>query len=345
MDISDQTVQKIERFAENGRAAEHESAQEPLSDTALHAYTRRLDATLKALQEQFKRQEEDLNKLRELNSIELPEPGTDIWARVSQARRAKKAYDSVLKSDHELPATDSVLPSLLALEETAQLIKDNKTSVKLTAEQLSSDRERLRVEDANLRDSQTIASGLRERIQFIRNVHSRKSDQTPSQLAREHIAQQKGQNKDLDRTSARLKVDLDKFIDDTLAPMLAAEDLGGPTVGDELDVSDATLKAGYTAHGKPKKQKQPVEEEDGSQKRIDQFMQRSGDETSRNKRESAAKEIHQLLDDLLDANASYVNLKRDSASSRFLVRAKVAQFHPRDARRLRLIDFGRSLGN
>ncbi|KAJ5316777.1 hypothetical protein PENANT_c016G06384 [Penicillium antarcticum] len=344
MEISDQTVQKIERFAVNGQVAEREFAREPLSDTSLHAYTRRLDTTLKALQEQVKRQENDLNKLRELNSTELPEPGTDTWARISQARRAKKAYESVLKSDHELPATDSVLPSLLALEETARLIKDNKTSVKMTAEQLSTDRDRLRVEDANLRDSQAIASGLRERIQIIRNAHARKSDQTPSQVAREQVVQQKSQNKELDRTSARLKVDLDKFIDDTLAPMLAAEDLGGPTVGDELEVSDATLKAGYTAHGKPKKQKQPVEE-DGSQKRIDQFLQRNGDETSRNKREAAAKEIHQLLDDLLEANASYINLKRDSASSRFLVRAKVAQFHPRDARRLRLIDFGRSLGN
>jgi hypothetical protein len=35
----------------------------------------------------------------------------------------------------------------------------------MTAEQLSVDRERSRVEEANLRDSQSIASGLRERIQ------------------------------------------------------------------------------------------------------------------------------------------------------------------------------------
>jgi hypothetical protein len=39
----------------------------------------------------------------------------------------------------------------------------------------------------------------------------------------------------------------------------------------------------------------------------------------------------------------YVDLQRDSAAARFLVRAKVAQFHPRDAGRIRLIDFGRQL--
>jgi len=238
-----------------------------------------------------------------------------------------------------------VLPSLLAIEETTRLIQENKVSVTLTAEELSANRERLRVEDANLRDSQSIASGLRERIQKIRNANARKEEQTPAQIAREHVAQQKKKNKELDRTSASLKVSLDKFIDDTLAPMLAAEDLGGPTVGDEFEVSDATLKAGYTAHGKPKKQKEPVEAEDGSQQRIDQFMQRNTVEAPANKRQAAAKEMHALLDAMLEAESSYIDLGRDSASSRFLVRAKVAQFHPRDARRLRLIDFGRSLGN
>lgn len=237
-----------------------------------------------------------------------------------------------------------MLPSLLAIEETARLVQENKISVKMTAEQLSLDRERLRVEEANLRDSQSIASGLRERIQKIRNANTRKEEQTPSQVAREQLNLQKKQNKELDRTSVSLKVSLDKFIDETLAPMLAAEDLGGPTVGDAFEVSDATLKAGYTAHGKPKKQKEPAETKDASQQRIDKFMKRNADETPTNKRDAAAKEMHGLLDAMLEAD-SYIDLERDSASSRFLVRAKVAQFHPRDARRLRLIDFGRSLGN
>ncbi|CAG7944118.1 unnamed protein product [Penicillium olsonii] len=345
MDVSDETVERIQKFAENRHEAEREGAKEPLSGTALHVYTRRLDATLQGFQEQIKRQQEELNKLRELHSNDLSGTSNDPWARISQARRAKKAYDSLMKSDDELPSTNSVLPSLLALQETSNLVQETKVSVKLTAEQLSVDRERLRVEEANLHDSQSIASGLRERIQRIRDESSRKEEQTPEQIAREHVVQQKKQNKELDRTSAKLKVSLDKFIDDTLAPMLAAEDLGGPTVGDEFEVSDATLKAGYTAHGKPKKQKEPVEEEGGSQQRIDQFLQRNADEAPANKREAAAKEMHALLDAMLEGGSSYIDLERDSASSRFLVRAKVAQFHPRDARRLRLIDFGRSLGN
>ncbi|KAJ5081612.1 hypothetical protein NUU61_009876 [Penicillium alfredii] len=346
MDVSEQTVQKIQKFAQNRQNAENESDMEPAGTTALQAYSRRLDVTLRGLQEQVRHQEEELQKLRESSSVDLASTGTDPWMRVSQTRRAKKAYDSLLQSKDEFPTTDSVLPLLLAIDETSQLVKDNKASVTVTADQLSVDRERFRIEEANLRDSRSIASGLRERLQRIRNASSRKEEQSPSQVARELVNQQKKRNKGLDRASTDLKASLDKFFDDTLAPMLAAEDLGGPTVGDAQEVSDATLKAGYTAHGKPKKQKESAGTEDGAQQRIDQFLHRStAGANLTNKREAAATEMQGLLDALLEAGTSYIDLQRDSAASRFLVRAKVAQFHPRDARRLRLIDFGRSLDN
>lgn len=270
----------------------------------------------------------------------------DTWVRVSQARRAKRAYESMVLAEDDLPTTDSVLPALIATDETVQLIKEGKMSILVTADRLSADRERFRIEEANLRDSRAISTGLRERIQRIRSVNIRKQEQTPSQVAREVVREQKKKNQSLDRASEDLKKSLDKFIDESLAPMLAAEDLGGPTVGDALEVSDATLKAGYTAHGKPKKPKETPVQEDGNQQRIDQFLRRSTDGSNpTNKREASATEAHELLHALLEAGTSYIDLKRDSAASRFLVRAKVAQFHPRDARRLRLIDFGRSLGD
>ncbi|KAJ5173184.1 hypothetical protein N7492_005777 [Penicillium capsulatum] len=343
IEVSEETVQKVQRFAQNRQAADE--ANEPLSATALHAYARRLDGTLRDLQEQVRRQEDDLKKLREVRSHGLLDGQDDPWVRVSHARRAKKAYDSLLQTDYELPATDSVLPSLIAIEETSQLITTGKASVSQTAEKLSADRERLRIEEANLQDSRRIATGLRDRIERMRTTNARKQEQTPSQVARETVHQQKRKNKELDRSSVNLKTSLDKFIDETLAPMLAAEDLGGPTVGDALEVSDATLNAGYTAHGKPKKPKQ-TSDKDETQQRIDRFVQRSGDSSNpTNKREATATEVHDLLNALLDAGTSYVDLQRDSAASRFLVKAKVAQFHPRDARRLRLIDFGRSLSD
>lgn len=62
MDVSNEAVQKIQRFAEKRQDAEHQYAQEPPSSSSLEAYTRRLDATLRELQDQVRRQEAELKK-------------------------------------------------------------------------------------------------------------------------------------------------------------------------------------------------------------------------------------------------------------------------------------------
>jgi hypothetical protein len=65
--------------------------------------------------------------------------------------------------------------------------------------------------------------------------------------------------------------------------------------------------------------------------------------------EAADAELRQLMENLFatltgpGGGKAYYQLERDSAASRFLVRAKIAQFHPKDAKRLRLVDFGREL--
>ena len=264
-------------------------------------------------------------------------------------RRAKEAYNSLLKSRTDLPHPGSPLPALLAVGETSRLINEAKVSVSMTAEKISSDRQRLKVEESNLRDAKAIRNGREKRLEKIRNEKSQKQKRTPSQLAREFLDEQQQKTERLGSETEKLKVSLHSFIDEHLAPMLAAENLGGPTTGDTMGISDDTLERGYTNHGKPKKPR-PVEtaEGDGSQRRIDEFVRSAGQggterRNTSNKRETAAAEMNGLLDALLDAGSSYIDLPRESAASRFLVRAKVAQFHPRDARKLRLIDFGRSL--
>lgn len=287
-------------------------------------------------------------------TIDFAQIGADPWARVSHVRRAKKAYDALLQSETRLPSPGSPLPSLLAVDEASRLVKESKTSISLTAEKLSADRQRLKAEEANLRDAQLIKDGLEKRIERLKAEKSRQVQKTPAQLAHDLVKEQQEDIERLDTTTEELKTSLYKFVEDTLAPMLAAENLGGPTVGDAMEISDATLKAGYTSHGKPKKPKTPVVgATDSGQQRIDELVRRQtaqeGNEqatpmtTPMNKREAAAVEMRALLTALLDADYSYIDLPHESAASRFLVRAKVAQFHPRDARKLRLIDFGRSL--
>lgn len=66
MEVSDSVVANINKFVQNRQAAEKEATHEPLSATALHAYARRLDGTLLQLQDQVRRQEEELRKVCEI---------------------------------------------------------------------------------------------------------------------------------------------------------------------------------------------------------------------------------------------------------------------------------------
>jgi hypothetical protein len=146
---------------------------------------------------------------------------------------------------------------------------------------------------------------------------------------------------------------LRSFIDDRLAAMLAAEELGGPVVGGIMNIDSEDLAAGFNAQGKLKKAKTEVNE-DKRQRLLDEIWNISvGGQGGQPVDEvtAAADEIKQLLQALIqqleeakgDNSGSYVLLPRESAAARFLVRSKVAQFHPKDAGRLRLVDFGREL--
>lgn len=282
----------------------------------------------------------------------MPRPGLELQARLAQTRRVKKAYDSLLQSEPDLPAPDSPLPLLIALRETSRVIEESKASVASLQETLAANRQRLRSEEEDLRDAKLITQGLEDRVQRLQDERAEKATKDPSRLAKELIEVERKKTTKLDKSTAELRKALDRFVDENLASMLAAEDLGGPIVGDTMDIPDTTLEAGYTHYGKPKKPRSSAQEdaEDPTQQRIDQFIRRreNGDEGTRsaapaNKREAAAAEMRTLLDALLEAGPSYIDLPRESAASRFLVRAKVAQLHPRDARRIRLIDFGRTL--
>ncbi|KAL1976312.1 hypothetical protein VTN31DRAFT_2594 [Thermomyces dupontii] len=353
MSVSQETVDRIRSYAERGTNIEAEQDGVPLSDEAIESYNRKLDETIRSLQEHVKRQEDALRELRRSNQRknDLPKPGLDLRERLAQVRRAKRAYDSLFQSKPDLPPPDSPLPSLVALRETARVIAESKASIRSLQESLPWYRGRLGTAEEELRDAKLITEGLRDRIRRLQAESADRVKKTPSQLAAELIEAERSKNRELERATGQLQQALDSFIDNQLAAMLAAEDLGGPVVGDEMDVPDATLEAGYTQQGKPKKPRSRTAQDgddDPRQLRIDTFLRRqSGDQGDgvrpTTRREAAAAEMRQLLSSLLEAGQAYVDLPRESAASRFLVRAKAAQLHPRDARRIRLIDFSRSL--
>lgn len=194
---------------------------------------------------------------------------------------------------------------------------------------------------------------------------------TSEELAAEKLAKLEGERKKYDEETKKLVRELNWFIEEYLGPMLAAEEMGGPVVGEMMDLEVEDLERGFNARGKLKKGragKKGGEGEDGDgdkrQRRIDEIWggdgaqddQEGGGRQGKRKREgdeasAAGAEMKSLIEKLLnksmdaggDSSAAYVKIERETAAARFLVRSKVAVFHPRDATRLRLVDFGREL--
>ena len=285
----------------------------------------------------------------------IEEPSPDLTSRLRQLRTITATYKSLTRSEPALPPTDSPLPALLAIRSTQRLIKETRSSIETTAGNITEARKQLNQEEAEFSDAQLITVALEERIAKLRVEHDQKSQRSPEGAAKDMIREQQKRKANLEKETKRLVRAFNKFIDEHLAGMLAAEELGGPVVGDFHDVGDETLEAGFNRQGKAKRPKAAAQNHDAKrQRRIDDIWgHQPGDEVTgtgeRSEREAAGTEMRALTEELLNAAAgdntsgAYVDLQRDSAATRFLVRAKVAQFHPRDARRLRLIDFAREL--
>jgi hypothetical protein len=211
---------------------------------------------------------------------------------------------------------------------------------------------RLEKEQADLGDANLIHADLESRISSLQEAIDERTQKSPGEIAKDMIRDLKKKKSYYDSETGKLVKAFNKFIDEHLAPMLAAEELGGPIVGEILDVNDEMLEAGFSAQGKAKKAKANPNE-DKRQRRIDEIWgprpeeDRSAKEPW-NEKQAAAAEMRELTEELLNSlveadgtgPGAYVELRRESAAARFLVRSKVAQFHPRDARKLRLVDFG-----
>ena len=230
------------------------------------------------------------------------------------------------------------------------MLSESRESAENLYQKLVEARRELSQEQADLRDAQLITTALQDRIAKLNIEVQEKSQKTPEEAAEALIAVQEQRRQSLEQDTRKLVKALARFIKSHLAAPLAAEELGGPVVGDLLDISDEMLAAGFNQRGKAKKPKARDSDSDiERQMRIDQIWglqeEAINDGTER---EAAATEMRLLTEDLLNVaaekgSAAYVTLTRESAAARFLVRAKAAQFHPRDARKLRLIDFGREL--
>jgi hypothetical protein len=253
-----------------------------------------------------------------------------------------------------LPAPDSPLPALLAIRATEKCTTETQNCISQTQADLEGTRQKLAKETALLQDSKAIQADIKTRISSLQREIDDRTQKPLSQVAKDMLRDLEAKQTYYNEETGKLVQAFNTFIDDHLAPMLAAEELGGPVVGDNLVVDEVMLEAGFNAQGKAKKPKK-LPSTEKRQQRIDQIWgsdprgeDMAEEDEPWDETRAAGAEMRelteQLLNNLVEAGGTgpgaYVELTRESAAARFLVRSKVAQFHPRDARKLRLVDFG-----
>ncbi len=208
-----------------------------------------------------------------------------------------------------------------------------------------------------MRDARSVTKALEGRIEKLRLENAEQLGKSTEELAKAMIQQQQQQKRHYIMALRNLVKSFNKFVDEQLAAMLAAEDLGGPVVGDLVEINEEMLKAGFNQQGKAKRL--DADNERTKAKRImrndeiwgSELENESEEIGAKSEKEAALASFRSLTEDLLNGAAgdqdsdSYIDISRESAAVRFLVRAKVAQFHPNDARKLRLVDFRREWDN
>lgn len=286
----------------------------------------------------------------------IDSPSHKPRTRLRQLRNLTTAYKSLTLQKPLLPSSDSPLPALLALRSTLNQIDQSKASILETSKDITEARARIRRERDDLKDACEITQAMETRIKALTSENVRQAQNTPEQLVNEMIQKEKQKRRQYSTNLKQLVKDFNSFIDEHLATMIAAEELGGPVVGDMVDVDEHTFQTGFNQGGGSKKPKKPKAGEPRTKaeaRQRDEDIRDSGDDDSNEEpkiqREAAGADFRSLTEDLLNASAGgkgtnpYIQIRRESAAVRFLVRAKVAQFHPDDARQLRLVDFGKEL--
>ncbi|MCJ1351339.1 MAG: hypothetical protein MMC33_001323 [Icmadophila ericetorum] len=346
---------------------------EPVTAQSKAAHEARLNKTLFDLQALVRQQQSAIEQLKANNqNSEFDRPSTDPAQHLKQLRILKAAYENLASEEPYLPSSDTGLPALLAVRKNHRSVEDIKQSISANYEGLKRARQQLNQEETHLKDARLIAESLEKRIAKLRGEYEEKSQRSPEEIAKATIEQQRQRLQDQQNSVKTHSRALRRFIENQLAGMLAAENIGGPILGDIQEVTDEMLIKGFNRTGglkkKTKKIKPRNKNGNKSQQKIDRMLNNAEDATKgeadnevtvdeavndeedvQELKATAAEEMKLLVEELLnvavddEARGTYTVLERDSAASRFLVRANVAQFHPEDARKIRLLDFARGI--
>lgn len=278
----------------------------------------------------------------------INEPSQDTVSRIHQLRVITAAYQSLTSSRPNLPNAESALPALLALRSAHASIKETKISLLSSKENFLETCARISQEESDLSHSSVLASCLEKRCEQLRAEQNIESQVVPTELAKDLVLKRQAQKRQYERNLKNLIRAFNKFVAERLAGMLAAEELSEPAVGEMIGINEDRLRSRSDQQvelkelrtAKKQRTKMPLDP-------VNQDNEAESDGMIR--REAAGAAFRALSEDLLNAAAgdddsdSYIIIPRATVGVRFLVRSKVAQFHPQDATKLRLVEFCREL--
>jgi hypothetical protein len=281
----------------------------------------------------------------------ISQPSSNPRERLRQMQAMAKAYDNLASSAPGLPEPESLVPVVLAVNDLIRSVADAKITTESAIAQLQSLEDQVRGEDARLTDANALAGAIESRMARLQTAQDERVSKPPEDLARDILRTKQQRKKFYKSESKDIRILIEKFIHDHLGAMVAAEEIGGPVAGELDGIDDDMLSAGFSTQGKPVNIKNISKGSSNAkrQRRLDEIWGDRSGKTPSTEHEAACIQLSTLIDDLIMAlngtseSGIYVELEKDSAAARFLVRAKVAQYHPKDARKLRLIDFGREL--
>lgn len=274
----------------------------------------------------------------------------EIDLRVAQLRVLAKGYKSLAERAPILPATNSQLPVLIAARELDRLVPETLESVRSTVTSLRESRRDLQEEFTSLADSENLNQIFERRVKELKSSASQAQEDDSHTIAVRLMDSEKLQTRKYRDDRTALATALAEFISTRLAPFLAAEELGGPVTGSVLNITDEMLAAGFSDKGKVNRGRKT--DDDHRQRRIDEMfgnlaVQAGADDIGA-EATIAAQAMNDLLEKLIQlafdsGGGRFLQLEKEDAASRYLVRSKVAVLDPRDGRKIRLVDFGKPL--
>ncbi|EWC46744.1 hypothetical protein DRE_03989 [Drechslerella stenobrocha 248] len=284
----------------------------------------------------------------QLTALQKHEDATPGKVDAAKARGLKNGFERFFAQLPWLPEEDSGLNTLLAVRTVLRIIEESRKEITETERRVEETKQVVRREQGWVATAVEIEKQLKRRIAELEKV----SQSDVSQEARDKmkLREYEETRKETEAVSRKLANELGEFVRENLGVMLAVEEAGGPVVGSELDIEELKQYLSIEEGSSTKKGKAAKARERG-QKRLDELWGGGGGEDGKETTsagDKAGEELLGLVETMLnkmleDDPHAYTKLSRDSAASRFLIRSFVATLHPKDAMRIRLLDFAGKL--